>query len=71
MFGIFGSPREAGKVKDPVCQMEIDPKESKYSLEYQGKKYYFCSESCQKKFNVDSNKYVAVQQTDASRCCCH
>ncbi len=29
-------------VKDPVCGMEIDPKEAAGKSEYQGQTYYFC-----------------------------
>lgn len=58
-----------GKVQDPVCKMEIDPKDSKYSLEYKGKKYYFCSEACQKKFDIEDDKYVTVQKANTCGCC--
>lgn len=65
MFGI------SGKITDPVCKMEIDQQGSKYSLEYKGKKYYFCSEGCQKKFDIDGDKYVGIQKADTGSCCCH
>lgn len=58
-----------GKVQDPVCRMGIDKNETKYSLEYKGKKYYFCSENCQKKFDADGDQYAAVQRADACGCC--
>lgn len=46
------------KVKDPVCGMEIDKAKVKGSVNYEGKTVYFCSESCQKKFEKESAKYA-------------
>ncbi|HXZ94522.1 MAG TPA: copper ion binding protein, partial [Dehalococcoidia bacterium] len=34
---------------DPICGMEVDEKTA-LSLEYEGKKYYFCSPGCRDKF---------------------
>jgi len=44
--------------KDPVCGMMVDEKKAAASLEYQGKKYHFCSESCKKEFEKNPKKYV-------------
>jgi YHS domain-containing protein len=38
--------------KDPVCKMEVDEKETKFSTTYKNKTYYFCSESCKKRFDT-------------------
>ena len=46
------------KVKDPVCGMEIDPKEAAGKSEYQGQTYYFCSPDCKKAFEKEPEKYV-------------
>ncbi len=40
-------------VKDPVCGMQIDPKNAAATSEYKGETYYFCSDSCKKKFDLD------------------
>ncbi|MBZ0291509.1 MAG: YHS domain-containing protein [Anaerolineae bacterium] len=45
-------------VKDPVCGMEIDPKEAAGKSEYQGHTYYFCSSDCKKAFDKEPEKYV-------------
>lgn len=45
------------KVKDPVCNMDIDTANAKGPVEYQGQFYYFCSDGCQQKFNQDPEKY--------------
>ncbi|MFX1456414.1 MAG: heavy metal translocating P-type ATPase [Promethearchaeota archaeon] len=44
-------------VIDPVCGMEILPS---YSIEheYNGKKYYFCAQSCVEDFKIDPEKYL-------------
>ena len=36
--------------KDPVCGMEVNEKEAKFSLVGKGKKYYFCSKNCYDEF---------------------
>jgi uncharacterized protein (TIGR00725 family) len=37
-------------VRDPVCLMELDPRDAKAVAEYRGRSYYFCSEQCKEKF---------------------
>jgi len=49
---------EAGKVKDPVCGMTVDPHATAHRAQYEGKPYYFCSSGCQSKFMVEPAKYV-------------
>lgn len=51
----FGS-KEEKIVKDPVCGMEVNPKEAKASLEKNGRAYYFCSSSCKEKFAGGAEK---------------
>ncbi|MDP2964623.1 MAG: YHS domain-containing protein [Pelolinea sp.] len=50
--------------KDPVCGMSVDPKQTAYKSDYQGKTYYFCSAGCKKAFDEEPEKYV-VHQHDA------
>ncbi len=45
-------------VMDMVCGMELALHEAKFSLEYKGKTYYFCSENCKEHFNNDPDKYA-------------
>ncbi len=42
---------------DPVCGMNVDS-ESRRSLEYAGKRHYFCSQHCVEKFSADPEKYL-------------
>lgn len=46
-----------GTAIDPVCGMKVDS-ESGRSLEYTGKRYYFCSQHCVEKFSADPDKYL-------------
>jgi P-type Cu+ transporter len=45
-------------VIDPVCGMTVDPTSAPASLEYEGKKYYFCNPHCAQKFQADPNRYL-------------
>ena len=45
-------------IKDPVCKMTVDPKKTAHQLSYNGQDYFFCSASCQKKFQDDPAKYA-------------
>lgn len=44
-------------LKDPVCGMDVTA-DSKFHTEFGGATYYFCSASCQSKFQADPGKYV-------------
>jgi YHS domain-containing protein len=48
--------------KDPVCGMEVDPKQAAGQSQYQGQTYYFCSTGCKRSFDQDPQKYVGKQQ---------
>jgi YHS domain-containing protein len=43
---------------DPVCNMEVDEKTAPAVWEYEGRKYYFCCESCQKDFSKNPENYI-------------
>ncbi len=45
-------------VEDPVCGMQVDPKQSNYQVENAGKKYHFCCQSCADRFQADPQKYL-------------
>ncbi len=44
--------------KDPVCGMDVDPKNAAGKSEYQGETYYFCSPGCKKDFDKEPQKYI-------------
>jgi len=44
--------------KDPVCKMDVVESKTKYIAEFEGKKYYFCCDTCKKTFDKNPKKYV-------------
>jgi YHS domain-containing protein len=44
--------------RDVVCGMQIDPAKAAGTSEYQGKTYYFCSNSCKTKFDANPSPYA-------------
>ncbi len=62
-------------VQDPVCGMEIDPDSAAGHVEHNGHTYFFCSRSCQAKFEANPLKFVtstgANAQSEATdHACC-
>lgn len=47
------------KVTDPVCGMAIEVEQAFAKTEHAGMIYYFCSEACHKRFEVDPPKYAS------------
>ena len=45
-------------VKDPVCNMDVNPASAPASAEYKGKHFYFCCSHCQQRFNAEPEKYL-------------
>lgn len=57
----LGMPRAsapASAKRDPVCGMSVDAATAKYTHEYLGKKYYFCSAHCLEKFQLSPQSYL-------------
>ncbi|HEY4677777.1 MAG TPA: heavy metal-binding domain-containing protein, partial [Candidatus Angelobacter sp.] len=52
-------------MKDPVCNMDVDPTAARGSAEYKGQTYYFCSPGCVKRFNADPEKYLSLKSLAA------
>jgi Cu+-exporting ATPase len=48
------------KVKDPVCEMSVDPEKSVDKVEHGGKPYYFCSPRCAERFKREPEKFLAT-----------
>ena len=48
----------ADEVLDPVCGMTISPDDAAGHLDYKGKTYYFCNESCLERFREDPGAFV-------------
>jgi YHS domain-containing protein len=45
--------------KDPVCGMTVKKSTAKYTFDYKGTTYYFCSEGCKTSFSAEPEKYLA------------
>ena len=52
----------ADTAKDPVCGMSVKTAEAKYTYEYKGAKYYFCSQGCKDAFAKEPEKYLAASK---------
>lgn len=46
------------QVRDPVCGMMIDDSSAAASSEYDGERYYFCSQECKTKFDRNPKQYT-------------
>jgi Cu+-exporting ATPase len=51
------------KLKDPVCNMMVDPVKSAAKVEHQGKTYHFCSARCAERFEKAPEKFLAAPGT--------
>ncbi len=45
---------------DPVCGMKVDEKNSEFSTQFAGKKYFFCSDNCRREFEADPDEFVEI-----------
>ncbi|MEP7054236.1 MAG: YHS domain-containing protein [Actinomycetota bacterium] len=45
--------------KDPVCGMTIEEGDAVATVDYEGKKYFFCSQDCADEFNNDPASYTS------------
>ena len=62
--GFFGNV-----VKDPVCGMNVDDGKARTAglkSEYQGKSYYFCSDTCQQQFEKTPERYVSKPEESSA-----
>ena len=48
---------------DLVCKMEVDEKTAKFTSEYKGETYYFCSPSCKKTFDQNPENFIDKVQS--------
>ena len=47
-----------GKVKDPVCKMNVDPQKSKFKNDYKEVTYHFCSANCKTAFDQNPEQFI-------------
>jgi L-lactate dehydrogenase len=48
--------------KDPVCGMELDEDDAKFTSEYKGRTYHFCTSRCKDSFEEDPEKYLQLAE---------
>ena len=44
--------------RDPVCGMQVDEREPAAKASFEGRDYYFCSQSCKEKFEQNPSQYA-------------
>jgi YHS domain-containing protein len=69
MASIEETASDVESLVDPACGMPLSAdvvKAAKYSATYNGHKFVFCSEKCQKKFNSNPGKYAGEKAQTSS-----
>jgi Cu+-exporting ATPase len=56
----------AGTAVDPVCGMDVERSTAPFRLDHEGQTYYFCSESCSRRFQADPRRFVAPERVPAA-----
>lgn len=49
-------------VTDPVCGMQIDSEAAAAAVDYEGERYYFCSEDCREEFEQAPEDYAELEE---------
>jgi Cu+-exporting ATPase len=52
---------------DPVCGMRIDSSKTRFTSDYDGMRYYFCSETCKHRFDHDPPAYLQSEITATNK----
>lgn len=58
---------ERGMVTDPVCGLEVNPREAPYSSTFEGHTYYFSDADCKRMFDEDPEAYIGTEMAEGSR----
>lgn len=56
----------AETVKDPVCDMDVDPAATPHHHEHAGATYHFCGNGCRTKFAADPQHYLSGAHREAA-----
>lgn len=51
---------------DPVCGMSVDPAHAAAESNYEGQRYFFCSENCRQRFEENPTSYTAGKSERSS-----
>lgn len=52
---------------DPVCGMTVDPEDAAGTVEYRGKRYYFCNPHCVEQFRENPEKFLNPSEAPPAR----
>lgn len=44
--------------QDPVCKMQVDPRQAAGQSTYGGQTYFFCAAGCKSKFDANPEQYT-------------
>jgi YHS domain-containing protein len=58
-LSVWAAAQVADKAVDPVCGTSIAKEGAKWTFDYKGTTYYFCSEACKTGFAKDPEKFLA------------
>ena len=50
--------------RDPVCGMSVAPEKAAATVEFEGKRYFFCAKSCAAKFEKEPAKYLSAKMPE-------
>lgn len=53
---------ERERVNDPVCGMLVEPRTAQYSLEHEGRTFYFCRRGCLERFREAPQAYLESKE---------
>jgi Cu+-exporting ATPase len=45
---------------DPVCKMEVNPASAEAQSEWEGTRFYFCSQECKRQFGENPRRYLGT-----------
>jgi len=57
---------QRGMVTDPVCGLEVDPRNARFKSTYQGHTYYFTDPDCKRMFDEDPEAYASMTMEPAA-----
>lgn len=60
----------ANSLEDPVCGMQVDPRNAAGSVEYMGMRYHFCSLGCKAAFEERPERFLERIGHAHSHSCC-
>ncbi|MGH9435795.1 MAG: HAD-IC family P-type ATPase, partial [Terriglobia bacterium] len=52
---------------DPVCGMTVEPQDAAGTVEYRGKRYYFCNPHCVEQFRENPERFLNPQEAPPAR----